>query len=101
MPILAIALLLASAVLHAVWNLILKNSDDKFIAMGWQVTLSSLAAILALFFTGLPPRSMWGLALFSTVLEVFYFLLLMYAYSYHDFSLIYPIARGAAPALRT
>ena len=99
MPASAIALLLGSALLHAVWNLILKNSDDKFIAMGWQVILSSVAAIIALFFVGLPPQSMWLFAGISTVLEVMYFLLLMYAYSDHDFSLIYPIARGAAPAL--
>ncbi len=99
MPTSAIALLLGSAFLHAIWNLILKNSEDKFIAMGWQVILSSIAAIIALFFIGLPPQSMWLFAGISTVLEVLYFLLLMYAYSDHDFSLIYPIARGAAPAL--
>ncbi|OIN88025.1 MAG: hypothetical protein AUJ21_11480 [Anaerolineae bacterium CG1_02_58_13] len=42
---------------------------------------------------------MWLFAGLSTILEVLYFLLLMYAYTDHDFSLIYPIARGAAPAL--
>ena len=99
MPTLAIVLLLASAFLHAVWNMLLKQSEIKYVAMNWQVMLSSGAAILALFFTGLPPRDMWLFAGISTILEVFYFLLLMYAYTDHDFSLIYPIARGAAPAL--
>jgi drug/metabolite transporter (DMT)-like permease len=42
---------------------------------------------------------MWLFAGLSTILEMLYFLLLMYAYTDHDFSLIYPIARGAAPAL--
>jgi drug/metabolite transporter (DMT)-like permease len=32
-------------------------------------------------------------------LEAIYFVLLSLAYSNHDFSLIYPVARGAAPAL--
>ena len=99
MPTLAILLLLTSAVMHAFWNLILKQSEVKYVAMNWQVLLSGAAAIVAIFFVGLPPRSMWLFAGLSTILEMLYFLLLMYAYTDHDFSLIYPIARGAAPAL--
>jgi drug/metabolite transporter (DMT)-like permease len=67
--------------------------------MNWQVLLSGAAAIVAMFFLGLPPRSLWLFSIFSGILETLYFLLLMYAYTDHDFSLIYPIARGAAPAL--
>jgi len=99
MPILAILLLLTSAALHALWNLLLKGSQDKYIAMGWQVILSGILSLVALFFTGLPPRSMWVFALVSMTLEAIYFGILSYAYSDHDFSLIYPVARGAAPAL--
>ncbi len=99
MPLLAVVLLLASALMHALWNLILKQSELKYVAMNWQVLLGGAAAFLALFFTGLPPRALWAFAIASAILEVLYFLLLMYAYTDHDFSLIYPIARGAAPAL--
>jgi drug/metabolite transporter (DMT)-like permease len=42
---------------------------------------------------------MWGFAVLSMILESIYFILLCSAYSDHDFSLVYPIARGAAPAL--
>ena len=99
MPVLAIVLLLTSAVMHALWNLILKQSEVKYVAMNWQVLLGGAAAILALLFLGLPPRSLWLFTLVSAVLEVLYFFLLMYAYTDHDFSVIYPVARGAAPAL--
>jgi drug/metabolite transporter (DMT)-like permease len=99
MPILAIALLLASAFLHALWNLILKQSSEKYVAMGWQVIISGIISVVALFFSGLPPKSMWIFALVSGALEAFYFVLLSLAYSDHDFSLVYPVARGAAPAL--
>jgi drug/metabolite transporter (DMT)-like permease len=99
MPALAIALLLTSATLHALWNLLLKQSQEKYLAMGWQVIIGSIVSIFALFFTGLPPRSMWFLVLVSTILEAIYFAILTYAYNDHDFSLIYPVARGAAPAL--
>ncbi len=98
MPILAIVLLLTSAFLHALWNFLLKRSQEKYIAMGWQVILSGVLAFFLLLFTGLPPRSMWLFALISMALEAVYFILLSNAYSDHDFSLVYPIARGTAPA---
>jgi drug/metabolite transporter (DMT)-like permease len=99
MPILAIILLLTSAAFHALWNLLLKQSKEKYIAMSWQVIISSLLSLSLLLFTGLPPRTLWLLVLASTALEAIYFGILTYAYSDHDFSLIYPMARGAAPAL--
>ena len=98
MPVLAILFLLLSASLHALWNLLLKRSQEKYIAMGWQVIISGIFAFFLLFFTGFPPRSMWLLALISMALEAVYFILLSNAYSDHDFSLVYPIARGTAPA---
>jgi drug/metabolite transporter (DMT)-like permease len=41
---------------------------------------------------------MWGFALISMTLEAVYFILLSNAYTDNDFSLVYPIARGTAPA---
>ena len=99
MPTLAIALLLTSAALHALWNLFLKQSQEKYLAMGWQVIIGSIVSIFALIFIGLPPRSMWLFVLSSAILEAIYFAILTYAYNDHDFSLVYPVARGAAPAL--
>lgn len=99
MPVSALLLLLASAALHALWNLLLKRSPEKYIAMGWQVILSGLVAFFLLLITGFPPRSMWLFAAISTILETVYFILLSNAYSDYDFSLVYPIARGTAPAL--
>jgi len=99
MPVLAIFLLLISAALHALWNLLLKGSEEKYIAMGWQVIIGAFLSLGALFFTGIPPRSMWFFAFISGILEAVYFILLCLAYRDHDFSLIYPMARGTAPAL--
>jgi drug/metabolite transporter (DMT)-like permease len=42
---------------------------------------------------------MWLFVIISMTLEAIYFVLLSFAYSDHDFSLVYPVARGAAPAL--
>jgi len=99
MPISALILLFFSASMHALWNFLLKSADEKYVAMGWQVILSGIFSLGFLIFIGLPPRSMWGFAILSMILEAIYFILLCIAYTDHDFSLVYPIARGAAPAL--
>lgn len=98
MPILAILLLLIGATLHTTWNLVIKRAQEKYMVTWWVVVIGGLASLVALVFTGLPPRSLWGFALLSVGVEAVYFLTLSQAYSDHDFSLVYPIARGAAPA---
>jgi len=98
MSISAIFLLLVSASLHALWNFILKRSQEKYIAMGWQVIFGGIFAFLLLLIVGLPPRSMWIFALTSMLIEAIYFILLSNAYTDNDFSLVYPIARGTSPA---
>lgn len=99
MPIFALVLLFLSATMHALWNFLLKSSEEKYIAMGWQVILSGIFSLALIFYSGLPPKEMWLFAVISMLLEAIYFILLCIAYTDHDFSLVYPIARGAAPAL--
>ena len=98
MPIFAILLLLSGAILHTAWNLILKRSKDKYVATWWMVVSGGIVALLTLVFIGLPTRTMWIFAFFSILTEAVYFITLSHAYRDNDFSLIYPIARGAAPA---
>ena len=98
MPPIAILFLLVSALLHTTWNLLLKQAREKYIATWWMVVSGGIASMIGLFFTGLPPRQMWIFALLSVLMEAIYFLLLSYAYNDNDFSLVYPLARGAAPA---
>ena len=98
MSILAIVLLLSGAILHTAWNLILKQSRDKYIASWWMIVSGGIIAAVTLLFTGLPVREMWKFAIVSILTEAVYFITLSYAYQDNEFSLIYPIARGAAPA---
>jgi drug/metabolite transporter (DMT)-like permease len=98
MPPIAIALLFFSAILHTTWNLLLKQTDDKYIATWWAVLVGSLLFLPVLFFTGLPARETWVLLVTSVCIEVVYYALLSAAYTDSDFSLVYPLARGTAPA---
>lgn len=99
MPPLALVLLLLSALLHTTWNLLLKQSGEKYIATWWAVLAGSAVFLPALLFTGLPTPQTWPLLLTSVLVEVGYYALLSTAYNRADFSLVYPISRGAAPAL--
>ena len=95
----ALVLLFASAVLHTTWNLLLKQAGDKYIATWWGVLIGSALFLPFLFFTGLPAEQTWGLLLISVLVETAYYITLSRAYSEADFSLVYPLARGATPAL--
>lgn len=98
MPVFAIGILLLSALLHTTWNLVIKQAKDKYVIMWWMVVVSGVIGLSMLLFTGLPPRQMWIFAPLSAFTEAAYFVILSYAYRDSDFSLVYPVARGAAPA---
>ena len=98
MPLGAIGLLFGSAIVHTIWNLLLKQSREKYVAVWWAAVIGAGLFTPVLFFTGLPARSIWGLLLLSVVLEAVYYVVLSAAYNDSDFSLVYPMGRGTAPA---
>lgn len=95
----AILLLLIAAVLHTIWNVLLKQAGEKYIATWWSVLLGSSLFLPVLFFMGPPKSSVWLMLFFSVLVEIAYYIILSTAYRDADFSMVYPLARGAAPAL--
>ena len=85
--------------MHAVWNLLVKSSDDQLVAAWTVVAGAAILALPVLIFTGLPDRSVWDLILISTVVQVAYVLTLAAAYRVGDLSFVYPLARGTSPVL--
>jgi drug/metabolite transporter (DMT)-like permease len=96
----ATILALAAAVLHAVWNLSVKQSTvDRFLALWGQFFVAGLIGAVALLIGGgLPGRAFIWAAVSGTV-HLPYCLLLAKAYSVGDFSVSYPIARGGGALL--
>ena len=92
---------LASAVLHATWNAVVKSRADPLIGIAWLSVGSGVAAGLALPFLPFPPAAAWPFILASTAIHTVYNLMLATAYSHGDFSRVYPVARGAAPLIVT
>lgn len=99
MPRLALVFVISAAVMHAGWNLIVKQVSEKQIFTWWALTLGSLAFLPLLIVSGPIPTAVWPYAVTSAFVEAAYFITLIRAYEIGDFSQVYPIARGAAPAL--
>lgn len=99
MPLLAIGLLLIAAALHATWNLFVKRAREKQV-MIWLALLTGVLIYLPLVLLNpINVLSVWPFVLSSAIMESIYYIVLIRAYQNGDFSLVYPMARGTAPAL--
>lgn len=99
MPVSALVLALGSAVLHAVWNLLLGRARDVQAATAATFVLSvAIALPFALVWWHADP-SVWPYALASSLLETVYVIALALAYRRSEVSFVYPITRGLAPVL--
>ena len=99
MTLLAFGLALLAAVLHAVWNLLVKASDDQLVAAWTVVAVAAIFNLPVIAYSGLPDRSVWGLIGISVAIQVGYVLMLALAYRIGDLSFVYPMARGSSPLL--
>lgn len=93
------ALVLAAALLHAVWNALVKVNGDRLVVVAVLMFSQSLICLTLLPFAGLPEAGAWPYILGSVVLHNGYCLFLVFAYRYGDLSQVYPIARGSAPLI--
>ena len=107
MPLSVLALVLASAIIHATWNLWLKQLGPSVRSGPLMWVLTALSSLL------FAPVALWmiahgswrptpiaiGFILASGAIHVVYFLLLLRGYRVGDLSLVYPVARGTGPML--
>ena len=107
MTLATLALVLASALVHATWNLWAKQvgPSAKSGTLMWLLVAISAVAY-APFALVLAARTGWRpdaaalvLVVGSGLIHVVYFLLLLRGYRVGDLSLVYPVARGTGPLL--
>jgi drug/metabolite transporter (DMT)-like permease len=94
----ALILLITAAALHTGWNLLVKRAREKQIFTWWSLVVGSICFAPLLLFSSALPRAVWPHVAASALVEAIYYLALLRAYRIGDFSLVYPLARGAAPA---
>ena len=97
MPAEALALALAAAVIHAGWNLLLAGARDSqaFAAVVLLVAIAA-GAPFAIVFWRLDSGA-WPFLIAGSLLQLLYYVLLAFAYTHAELSVVYPVARGLAP----
>lgn len=90
---------MAAAVLHAVWNALVKDSGDKFVAMTSMILGQAPLAALSLLFVPSPAIASLPYLFAGIALHVCYQNFLSLSYRVGDLTQVYPIARGVAPLL--
>lgn len=99
MPISALLLVLAAAVIHATWNLLLAGAKDTHSATAVAVFAGVIVfAPVAALTWRLEHRAV-PFILASSALEMLYLVLLASGYARAAMSFVYPVARGSAPVL--
>ena len=96
MSTLALVLILISALMHALWNLLVKSSGDKTVFIWWMFLSSGTMMNFGLPIVGEFPVPSWrvvGLAAAGAACFMFYHLFNGRAYRSGDLSLTYPLAQ--------
>lgn len=94
-----VAIILSAALLHAVWNTIIKTAADRTTTLGLVALGHVLPGAVMIALLPLPSAESFVYIGLSTVVHFGYFYLLGRAYQHGDLSVVYPIARGSVPAL--
>ena len=93
----ATALVLVAALLHATWNTLIKFSGERLLVIACMDSVALLFVVLAVGFVSLPPLELWPWIVASALFELLYRYLLIQAYRVGDLGLVYPLMRGLSP----
>ncbi len=94
-----VLLILAAAVMHAVWNAFLKIGEDRLMTIAMVIAVGALFAPALIANAPPPAPESWPYLALSSAIHTVYFLLLLGAYRFSDLSVAYPLARGSAPLM--
>nr|WP_295075073.1 DMT family transporter [uncultured Roseateles sp.] len=104
MPGSALALVLAAALLHALWNFAAKKAGgNHHFALASALTVSVIW-LPVVWFVGWDvvadfDSKTWAVLMATALLHLLYFNALLTGYRLADLTVVYPVARGSAPAM--
>jgi uncharacterized membrane protein len=94
-----LALVLAAAVIHAAWNMLIAGARDNQATLAVATAVGVIVAAPLAIVRWHVDSAAWPFIIASSIAELIYFWLLTAAYQRAELSLVYPIARGTAPVL--
>ena len=92
-----LAAVLGAAVLHALWNSLVKSASDKFLSSGIVAIWCGAVALSAALVLPRPAGAAMPFIVASAIIHIVYFILVGQLYRSADLSVAYPIMRGLAP----
>jgi drug/metabolite transporter (DMT)-like permease len=98
-PVDALLLALAAAVLHAGWNLVLAGQPDARLGAAGQLVVSTVVWAPVAFALWRIDSAAVPYLVAASLLQLANFAFLAAAYEAGDLSLVYPLARGGAPVI--
>ena len=97
MPLTVFFAIIFAALLHAIWNAMVKKGDDKYISLTAVVLGHVPISIIVIFFTPTISFQSIPYIFISAIFLSGYEWCLLSAYRLEDYTKVYPIARGTAP----
>src|SRR5437867_452126 len=82
-----VMMILAAALMHASWNVMVKTSGDKLLNTGLIMSGLGICCVPLLFFVDIPDRASWPFLLGSLVTHMGYYIFLAAGYRQGDLSL--------------
>ena len=92
---------LGAALLHALWNSVVKSAGDKFMSAARVAMWTGVVAAFVGLVTPAPLAASLPYVIASALIHVAYFLLVGRLYRDADLSVAYPMMRGLAPLVAT
>ena len=99
MPTSALALALAAAFVHALWNVLLARARDPQAATAVALVTAEIVFAIPAVLLWRVEAAAWPFLVASGLLQLLYFALLITAYKRAPLSVVYPVSRGVAPVL--
>jgi len=90
---------IAAALLHALWNAVIKSGHDKHLGMTAIVVGHAPIAVVIALIVPIPAPASWPYLAVAIVLHFGYQIFLATSYRIGDLTQVYPIARGTGPML--
>jgi drug/metabolite transporter (DMT)-like permease len=93
------AIVLMAALAHAIWNGLVKNSEDKLLSLTFVRFIGVILGLIVMATQPSIDMSILPYVLLASCIHFVYFYCLINTYKLGDFSQVYPISRGLAPML--
>src|SRR5262245_45871307 len=94
-----VALVLCAAVMHAVWNAIVKQAGERVLTFAVVIGTGTVSYLPVAALSTPPDLASYAFMASSALIHLVYYAGLLQSYRFGDLGQVYPIARGTGPLI--